>query len=360
MIYIRTDANEYIATGHMMRCITISNNIKKLGGEVMFVVSDNTSAKLLEQTGYAYKVLDSDWKNPCDDNELNKMRDILSNGKDSVLLLDSYSINRKYTEKLRDYAKIAVIDDLFEEEFCADIIINYSLYHNLFDYKGRYGDTAQLLLGGKYVPLREAFSEDLGDYRLQRQTEPEAGNTAYNVLLICGGGDKENALGGIIDAVVKAELNQRCDFFVVAGAYNPNKEILRKMQMKYENITVYENVSDMAGLMKKCDIAVSAASTVLYECCAMQLPTIFFIVADNQQYDRECFSQNEVMLYAGDMRSNRTDTIKMIVDRLGDLVGNTEKLLDMQAKEKTIVDGKGALRIAEELMKLHNSLRSGG
>ena len=31
MVYIRTDANEKIATGHVMRCLTIAEEIIQLG-----------------------------------------------------------------------------------------------------------------------------------------------------------------------------------------------------------------------------------------------------------------------------------------------------------------------------------------
>ena len=38
MIYIRTDANDTIATGHVMRCLTVAEQLKVAGEDVCFIV----------------------------------------------------------------------------------------------------------------------------------------------------------------------------------------------------------------------------------------------------------------------------------------------------------------------------------
>ena len=42
LVYIRTDGNETIATGHLMRCLSIARALKKRGAAVAFLVSDDT------------------------------------------------------------------------------------------------------------------------------------------------------------------------------------------------------------------------------------------------------------------------------------------------------------------------------
>ena len=50
LVYIRTDGNETIATGHLMRCLSIARALKKRGAAVAFLVSDDTSASILQKS----------------------------------------------------------------------------------------------------------------------------------------------------------------------------------------------------------------------------------------------------------------------------------------------------------------------
>ena len=48
VIYIRTDGNSKIATGHFVRCLCIAEALETLGKQVCFLVSDTDSADLLQ------------------------------------------------------------------------------------------------------------------------------------------------------------------------------------------------------------------------------------------------------------------------------------------------------------------------
>ncbi len=350
MIYIRTDANEVIATGHVMRCLTIAKQLVYQGEQVTFLISDKQSATLIEQAGYVYKILDSDWNCPDNEAEIRSLRTLFEREmkmKDKpVLLMDSYRITASYMEKLKDVVKLVYIDDLYEEKYPVDMLINYSLYYTRFDYQKRYKDSqTQLLLGGAYVPLREAFCTKQSRHAVSQ---------AQDILIICGGGDIYNVMGTILSHIIRRNLVNKYRYHVVAGAYNPNKSQLLEYAKTYESIQVHENVTDMAGLMQQCDMAVSAASTVLYECCAMQLPTVFFIVADNQKYDKECFGKDNIMQYAGDVQENTEDTVERIIDRLESVAQDMQLQEEMINQMQQLVDGHGAERIAQAIAALKN------
>lgn len=42
----------------------------------------------------------------------------------------------------------------------------------------------------------------------------------------------------------------------------------------------------MSELMQQCDMAVSAAGSTLYELCACGMPTITYVLADNQKLEK--------------------------------------------------------------------------
>ena len=101
---------------------------------------------------------------------------------------------------------------------------------------------------------------------------------------------------------------------------------------------VYENVKNMSEIMKGVDVVVSAASTVLYECCCMAKPTIFFTVADNQAYDAECFARNDMMQYVGDVRIDMVDVLKAIIVKLENVAEDYECRKGMVTKIDNIYD----------------------
>ena len=49
MLYIRTDMNEQIATGHIMRCISIADALTVAGEAVTFILADEQAVDLLKR-----------------------------------------------------------------------------------------------------------------------------------------------------------------------------------------------------------------------------------------------------------------------------------------------------------------------
>ena len=137
---------------------------------------------------------------------------------------------------------------------------------------------------------------------------------------------------------------------MIVGRYHQNKELLQKLAEEYDNIILHHNVANMAELMEQNCIAVSAAGTMLYELCAMERPTVFFVTADNQRYDSDFFAEDERMFFAGDIRESRDACITQILDRVNELLGDTKKRSLMKEKLRMVTDGKGAERIAKVLI----------
>lgn len=337
MILIRTDANEEVATGHLMRCLTIADKVKKLGHEVQFIFKDESSTKvLLERASYIMLSNCGD-----KDDEIYEMISILKSYKNPVLLLDLYEFDAFYMKQLKPYAKLATFDDMFDEKYPVDLLINYNLYYTKFDYHTRYfGEKIKLLLGGQYVPIREEFVQNLC----------MVNDKVSSVLLICGGGDKYHILLNLIKKFCKKKLNATIEFIVVVGALNTDIDELKSIEETESKIIVYENVTNLASIMSKVDVVVSAASTVLYEACCMRVPTIFFSVADNQKYDVDCFSCNKLMMYAGDVRENMEEVIDNVDRILALLSEDYWERSAMSEKMTSVIDGNGAQRIAEELV----------
>ena len=352
---IRVEANDVIATGHIMRCITIAKQIKKLGKEVLFFLADNYGTSILEENGFNYVILHTDWRNPMEETVC--LSQEIEHYGIQILLFDSYKITKEYfyalKQRLSDNVKMAYIDDLFEDVYPVEIIINYNAYHSRFPYAETYADLkngisggkecdvvdTKLCLGPQFVPLREEF----GNKELSDEVEE-------SVLLSCGGGDSLQAIHGILEKAIKDTRFSNTMFHVVVGRYHQKRELLETIAASNDNVILHYNVKEMAELMKKAEVAVSAAGTMLYELAAMERPTVFFITADNQRYDSSFFAEEKRMIFAGDIRTDRENCIRHILDGMHELLSNIDICMEMKEKLRRITDGKGAQRIAEELI----------
>lgn len=340
MIYIRTDANEEIATGHIMRCMTIATELIRLGQNVEFIVRDKPSIDMIEGN-FSYNMISMP-QNEDEFAEIEIIREMVSGVDNPIIFLDLYRFDAKHMQAIKKFAKVVTFDDLYEEKYPADIIINYNLYYRFFDYKRRYENTkTTLLLGEDYVPLRSDFEGAFGAKK----------RVVEDVMVICGGGDKYRALYPLVEKICERGLNLSINFHIVVGRLNPDKNKFDLVRGQ-DRIYIYENVEQMSSFMEKMDVVISAASTVLYESCKMAIPTIFFCMEENQKYDTECFSEDDIMLYAGDVRSDKNAVLDKILDLLIYLQGNYDIRKSMQDKMKNLIDGYGAARIAKAIIKL--------
>ena len=51
-IAIRVDANEIVATGHIMRCLTIAAAVRRHGAEVRFISADDHIRPYVSKAGF--------------------------------------------------------------------------------------------------------------------------------------------------------------------------------------------------------------------------------------------------------------------------------------------------------------------
>lgn len=339
MIYFRADANEVIASGHIMRCITIALEFVKQEKEVTFLIADANPQILLERYKLSYRILNTDWENM--ESEINILNGFLNTTED-IVIVDSYMVTEAYMKALYTKVKTVYIEDHMKCPYNVDILINYNLYHFIFDYLGVYKKTeTKLLLGAQYVPLREEFSSyHIKDYEVREKVN--------DVLVMCGGSDEKGFL--------KVFLNKLCHmkslrFHVIVGAYNAYREEIKKRYDGQDNIYIYENINNISEIMAKCDVAISAAGNTLYELCAVGTPTIFFSYSDNQKYDDIGFTQNDIMLHAGNIDDGMETMIETMIVYINILADSREARIKMSKKMRDLVDGLGAARIVRSILE---------
>lgn len=383
MIGIRADANKIIASGHVMRCITIAKEVISLGESVTFFVADDEGKDLIENYAEGLKhfevvVLGSFYDRMED--ELPVLEKELTARKVSVLLVDSYFVTRKYFEALNRICPVAYMDDLGKEPYPVDILINYSGYYEALGYESLYkgmsghkGLPTKLLLGLKYAPLRRQFYENTNSTGVSSDKD----NSGFRILLTAGGADIHGMLLSTLEAARDKGLlkpsglaNDNDDspcitWEVVVGNLVSDATSIDALSEKYSNIKIHHSVTNMASIMRSCDLAVAAAGTMLTECAAVRLPAIFYQVADNQKFNVEFWQKTGGMLFAGDVTGDtgtidgisyiKAEVVSAICDNAMALVSDTNKLDSMRTALSGLTNGTGAILIAKELVNLGKS-----
>ena len=349
VIYIRTDGNSKIATGHLVRCLCIAQALEEMGKQVCFLVSDHTSSELLKDLcntvfyGVSFSFDTRILESAVFDNldlEIEELCGMFGNTK-PIILVDSYYVTEAYFQSLNQVASVAYMDDLRSFDYDVDLVINYDVIppSKEEEYKQAYTKAKTTLLGAGYTPLREQFQNQSVELR----------DEIHNVLITTGGSDPYHFTEAISNYFISQNLE--VDIHIVVGRLFDNVDTLETLSQKYPQIHLHQNVKDMATFMKQCDFAISAAGTTLYELCALGIPTISFTMADNQIIMAETFHETGAIPYMGDLRKSSSICNK-IYHHLANMITHPYLLQNQQQKMQYIVDGNGSIKIAEALINL--------
>lgn len=337
--FIRVDANARLGSGHIMRCLSLAAALSEQGVACTFVTADHSADGLLAGKAIDQVVLDSQWNDLTQ--ELPRMEALLYREKPDILVVDHYYVTKDYLQILRQYTKIVYIDDLLAFPYPCDVLVNYNIYG--LDWEEQYRQNlpgTKLLLGPKYAPLRKEF---------QNLPLRPVHNRVSDVLISTGGSDPDNIAGQLLEAIAHNQLWDSITFHFVVGGLNPNRESLLHRAAALTNIQIHCNVRKMSQLMCSCDLAVAAAGSTLYELCACGVPTVTYILADNQIPGANAFARRNLLKLAGDFRNN-PEFLSHVTAALNVLIMSSEERLHMAQAMLRLTDGSGARLLAEAIV----------
>jgi spore coat polysaccharide biosynthesis predicted glycosyltransferase SpsG len=402
-----------------MRCLSIARACAKLGAEVTFLVSDEESLALLQERfdradEFGVHCLHSDYRRMTEEvpeltTYLEQCVAVLPEASDATatesapspvcsaptqstkpwLFVDSYFATPAYFAALRSHCRVAYLDDLRSFPCDVDLVINY----DTDDDCPFYTNAKRKLLGAAYTPLREQFAKPAYEVR----------PAVRSILLSTGGTDPYNVAERILTRIFDAEDStaapaaqsgtpsdactldpaantaadlralQTCDCHVVTSSANSHYDRLLALAKDNPQLHIHSGVKDMAALMADCDLAVSAGGTTLCELCAIGVPAISYLMAENQRTAVETFAARELIPYAGDIRGERVDspgstqafsdsslakalppvnpsTLDNILMFLTHMSQNVEARKKSSHAMRAFLDGLGAERIAKALL----------
>lgn len=346
-VIIRADGNQEIAMGHIMRCLSIADALRAEGAEAVFVTAGRESLALLRERGYEPFVLESPYRET--ESELDRFGTCFRQHPAELILVDSYFVTRRYMETVGSWTRTAWMDDLGESVYPADVLIDYNIYGKELPYEEAYRQAGirlpgLRLLGCEYAPLRAQFANGVHSRIRERVSD---------VLITTGGGDAANVAGELchrLAAEIRQGRHPGIRYHVVCGPFSGQKEMLKQFAVEHPAFRVHENVTDMCKLMEKCDIAVSAAGSTMYELCSLRLPAVCFTFAENQLRMAACFDALTDIRYVGNVMEERDAVLCRLLEQISRLEQDSALRRRIRRQMEGLTDGRGAGRLARALL----------
>ena len=340
-IAVRADASRYIGYGHIMRCITLSEELRRRGADVSFICRDDEGSLIdfIEQNGFKVYRLPSEIT-PEEDAQLTSRLLARRPRRTDYLIVDHYGLDVSWERNVRPYAeRFMVIDDFVDREHICDILLNQNYGVDASVYDGITPRECRKLSGSRYVLLRDQF-------RAARKVIPRRNGNVKKIFIFFGGADNANETSKAIEA---AQLLDRRDlsFIILAGGSNPHWQNIESLCGVLSNSVFYRQIYDLAPLMADADLAVGAGGSNTWERCCLGLPSIVTILAENQRVFIERLAREGIVVNMGWFEDVMPSTMAGAIERL---VADKETLRDMSKRSMEIVDGEGAKRVAREIL----------
>jgi len=331
MILIRADASERIGSGHISRCLVLADQLRQKGASVIFAcrgIAGNL-IDFIEKKGYLVKKVPT---NAADTGfELDWTTDIQAviqycmpalQTRFDWVIIDHYGLDSRWEKHIRPYCtNIAVIDDLADRAHDCDVLVDQNYYLNKNTrYDKLVPEHCRKLLGPQYALLRPEFMEKKCLIELPRKK-------VGRILVFFGGSDLTNQTYKTLCGLEKLEANFIID--VVVGSINPHKNSIEDLCKNRPNTNFHVQVSNMADLMAKADLAIGAGGSATWERCILGLPTITIVVADNQLQISHDLAKIGVIQNLGWYTSVSEE---MIVDAVYGVINNPASLAAMSLR----------------------------
>lgn len=298
-ILFRADAGLEIGTGHVMRCMTLADALRADGAGATFVTRAHRGDLIPAITGAGHQVitlpgntgqpygahpapppharwLEADWRA-----DAAATRAALEETGARWLVMDHYALDAAWQDAaLPGGVSLLVLDDLADRPHRADVLLDQNAGRAAQDYAGLLPAGCDLRIGPAHALLRPEFARLRPEALARRAalTRPET------LLVTLGGIDKDNAASRVLDALAEAPAAQDLRITVVMGVNAPHLDALRDraatMPMPVE---VVAGVSDMGARMMRADLCIGAVGSTTWERCALGLPTLQVVLADNQR-----------------------------------------------------------------------------
>jgi spore coat polysaccharide biosynthesis protein SpsF len=331
-VLIRCDGGHAIGLGHVVRCLAVAAQLRdRFSAAVTFALGGDEAALALvrAQDFPAHAV-----RRDAHESDLAALLRKLA--PDLVLMDVRTPFSTADIAVVRAAScRLAVIDDPGPRRLEADLSF-FPPAGAALDWRGAKGEHRA---GFEFIPLREQFSPP-----------PARKPAAPPRALILGGGSDPAAIGRRwLESAARALPPSWHIGMVIGAAAVDDPALAAIAQQIGDRLTLYRQVSDMAGLMAQAEIALASFGMTAYELAAIGVPMLLLCLSDEHEHAARALAERNAARIIG--------TIDAVGDRaldqaIIDLCADSTQRKAMSENSRRLVDGRGVERIAAELVAL--------
>lgn len=301
-ILVRADGSYERGLGHISKQITLCNKFKRSGNEILFITRRNeVAANLLSKAGIDHVQIDGE--------VLSGIDGIITSYRPVLVILDILDTTVEYVRALRKHkVRIVTFDNTDVSALECDAVFNVMYYHKEEERQLLKG--AAVYEGYKYIIIDEAYSA-VGESK---------SDNVQRILLTQGGADTGNRTPFLMETLVmlRGEMKVPFDVDVVIGpAFDPgNTARIEEIAGDYNMFHVQRQPGNLARLVERCDIAITAGGTTMWEIAACKRPMYVFINESFEDETARVISSLGFALYDGYLpgQDRVSDSLKKLIE----------------------------------------------
>ena len=328
-----------------MRCLTLAVALRERGADCFFVCREypGNLIEFIRQQGFEahgipwispgsglapHRLADSsfsvgDSPHAAWETDAAETLEIIGGNSISCMIVDQYEICADWERRLRSVCRrVMVIDDLADRRHDCDLLLDQNLRSNA---EARYRPLVPadccLKLGPTHVLLRPAFD--------RAPTRARHGEVCH-VLVYFGGNDQHNQAGRTLAAL---QNFPHLTAEIILGPRHPYRDALHAAASS--QFVVLDTVN-MAEAMSRADLAIGVCGIAAWERCAMGLPTLVCVNADNQREDAENLHRLGAVENLGESDAVNVD---MWTNALSRMLADSARVTRMGEAAQTVVAG---------------------
>ena len=320
----RVASRPEVAGGHVRRCVTLSQAIRRYASSI-FVLDKGGEAWLskLRQLGFTAVIEgdepDTEWAGS---------------------VLDGYDFSANYAKQLSQLAApLVVIDDFLAPLSGAHLAINPAP-----GLEGSDIDGVPALLGSRYALVDERFS----------RPPPPVCERVTRVLITFGIRDGTNATCLALEAFADRPNDGTIPHIsVLLGPNAPYLSMVRKAALPLrDRCNLIIDTDDMTDLLRHTDLVIGAGGVSLLERMASGVPSITVPVSDNQEHAVHGAARCGATLGTQGRERLTASELSRYIEVLS---SDFDARKSMSEKARSMVDGRGAARVANVMLRLSTS-----